>query len=78
MLNKKLLLCVEPKNAWFESDDMFKENAILFDDYMLKSFSDDIILLLNSVSKTEWVKIDDNYVLDNINKLNFNYYFREL
>ena len=77
-INKKLLLVVEPKDANFESEEQFEQNAILFDEYMLKSFTDDIIPLLNSVSKTEWVKVDDDYVNDTINKINFNYYFREL
>ena len=75
---KKLLMVVEPKNNYFESEEMFEQNAVLFDEYMLKSFTDDIIPLLNSVTKTEWVEVDDSYVSDNINRTNFNYYFREL
>ena len=75
---KKLLICVEAKNNTWSSDDMLEQNAVLFDEYMLKSFTDDVIPLLNSVTKTEWVKVDDSYLTDNINKKNFNYYFREL
>ena len=75
---KKLLMVVEPKNNYFESEEMFEQNAVLFDEYMLKSFTDEIIPLLNSVTKTEWVEVDDSYVSDNINRTNFNYYFREL
>ena len=75
---KKLLMVVEPKNNYFESKEQFEQNAVLFDEYMLKSFTDDIIPLLNSVTKTEWVKVDDSYLTDNINRINFNYYFREL
>ena len=75
---KKLLLVVEPKNNYFESKEEFEQNAVLFDDYMLKSFTDDIIPLLNSVTKTEWVRVSDDYISDNINRINFNYYFREL
>ena len=75
---KKLLMVVEPKNNYFESEEMFEQNAVLFDEYMLKSFTDEIVPLLNSVSKTEWVRISDDYVSDNINRTNFNYYFREL
>ena len=75
---KKLLMVVEPKNNYFESEEQFEQNAVLFDEYMLKSFTDDIIPLLNSVSKTEWVEVDDSYVSDNINRMNFNFYFREL
>ena len=76
-INKKLLLVVEPKDANFESEEQFEQNAILFNEYMLKSFTDDIVPLLNSVT-TEWVKVSDDYLTDNINKINFNYYFREL
>ena len=75
---KKLLMVVEPKNNYFESKEQFEQNAVLFDDYMLKSFTDDIIPLLNSVTKTEWVSVSDDYISDNINRINFNYYFREL
>lgn len=75
---KKLLMVVEPKNNYFESKEQFEQNAVLFDEYMLKSFTDDIIPLLNSVTKTEWVRISDDYISDNINRTNFNYYFREL
>ena len=74
---KKLLMVVEPKNNYFESKEQFEQNAVLFDGHMLKSFTDDIIPLLNSVT-TEWVKVDDDYISDNINRINFNYYFREL
>ena len=77
-INKKLLLVVEPKDATFESKEQFEQNAILFGGYMLKSFTDDIVPLLNSVTRTEWVEVDDSYLTDNINKKNFNYYFREL
>ena len=72
---KKLLMVVEPKNNYFESEEMFEQNAILFDDCMLKSFTDDIIPLLNSVT-TEWVRVSDDCINDPINKMNF--YFREL
>ena len=76
VLNKKLLLVVTPKDVTF-SKQQLEKNAVLFDEYMLKSFTDDIIPLLNSVT-TEWVRVDDSYLTDNINKKNFNYYFREL
>ena len=76
VLNKKLLLVVTPKDVTF-SKQQLEKNAVLFDGYMLKSFTDDIIPLLNSVT-TEWVRVDDSYLTDNINKKNFNYYFREL
>ena len=75
---KKLLMCVEAKNNTWSSEEQFEQNAVLFDEYMLKSFTDEIIPLLNSVTKTEWVEVDDSYVSDPINKMNFNFYFREL
>ena len=74
---KKLLICVEAKNNTWSSDDMLEQNAVLFDDYMLKSFTDDIIPLLNSVT-SEWVRVSDEYLTDDINKKNFNYYFKAL
>ena len=74
---KKLLMVVTPKDVTF-SKQQLEKNAVLFDGYMLKSFTDDIIPLLNSVTKTEWVRVSDDYISDNINKKNFNYYFREL
>ena len=75
---KKLLMVVEPKNNYFESEEMFEQNAVLFDEHMLKSFTDEIVPLLNSVSKTEWVEVSDDYVSDTINKMNFNFYFKAL
>lgn len=74
---KKLLMVVEPKNNYFESKEQFEQNAVLFDGHMLKSFTDDIIPLLNSVT-TEWVRVSDDYLTDNINKMNFNFYFKAL
>ena len=74
---KKLLMVVEPKNNYFESEEQFEQNAVLFDGHMLKSFTDDIIPLLNSVT-SEWVRVSDDYLTDNINKMNFNYYFKAL
>ena len=74
---KKLLMVVEPKNNYFESKEQFEQNAILFDGYMLKSFTDDIIPLLNSVT-TEWVRISDDYISDWVNRNNFNYWFKAL
>ena len=74
---KKLLMVVEPKNATFESKEGFEQNAILFDEYMLKSFTDDIIPLLNSVT-TEWVRVSDDYISDWVNRNNFNYWIKAL
>lgn len=74
---KKILICVEAKNNTWSSDDMLEQNAVLFDDYMLKSFTDDIIPLLNSVS-SEWVRVSDDYISDWVNRNNFNYWFKAL
>lgn len=74
---KKLLMVVEPKNNYFESKEQFEQNAVLFDEYMLKSFTDDVIPLLNSVT-TEWVRVDDSYISDWVNRNNFNYWFKAL
>ena len=74
---KKLLMVVEPKNNYFESKEQFEQNAVLFDDYMLKSFTDDVIPLLNSVT-TEWVRVSDDYISDWVNRNNFNYWFKAL
>ena len=74
---KKLLMVIEPKNNYFESKEQFEQNAVLFDDYMLKSFTDDIIPLLNSVS-SEWVRVSDDYISDWVNRNNFNYWFKAL
>ena len=74
---KKLLMVVEPKNNYFESEEQFEQNAVLFDEYMLKSFTDDIIPLLNSVT-TEWVRISDDYIKEWVNRNNFNYWIKAL
>ena len=75
-INKKLLLVVEPKDATF-SKQQLEKNAVLFNEHMLKKFSSNIIPLLNSVT-TEWVRVSDDYLTDNINKMNFNFYFKAL
>ena len=74
---KKLLMVVEPKDVTF-SKQQLEKNAVLFNEHMLKKFSSNVMPLLNSVTKTEWVRVSDEYISDNINKKNFNYYFREL
>ena len=74
---KKLLMVVEPKNNYFESKEQFEQNAVLFDEYILKSFTDDVIPLLNSVS-SEWVRVSDDYISDWVNRNNFNYWIKAL
>ena len=73
---KKLLMVVEPKDVTF-SKQQLEKNAVLFNEHMLKKFSSNIIPLLNSVS-SEWVRVSDDYLTDDINKKNFNYYFKAL
>ena len=74
---KKLLICVEAKNNTWSRKEQFEQNAVLFDEYMLKSFTDDVIPLLNSVS-SEWVRVSDDYISDWVNRNNFNYWFKAL
>ena len=74
---KKLLMVVEPKNATF-SKQQLEKNAVLFNEHMLKKFSSNIIPLLNSVTRNEWVRVNSDMIIDNINKKNFNYYFKAL
>lgn len=74
---KKLLMVVEPKNATFGKQQLEK-NAVLFNEHMLKKFSSNIIPLLNSVTRNEWVRVNSDMIIDNINKKNFNYYFKAL
>ena len=74
---KKILICVEAKNNTWSSKEQFEQNAFLFDGYMLKSLTDDIIPLLNSVA-AEWVTVSDDYLNDWVNRNNFNYWFKAL
>ena len=73
---KKLLMVVTPKDVTF-SKQQLEKNAVLFNEHMLKKFSSNVIPLLNSVS-SEWVRVSDEYILDDISKKNFNYYFKAL
>lgn len=73
---KKLLMVVEPKDVTF-SKQQLEKNAVLFNEHMLKKFSSNVMPLLNSVS-SEWVRVSDEYILDDISKKNFNYYFKAL
>lgn len=74
---KKLLMVVEPKDVTF-SKQQLEKNAVLFNEHMLKKFSSNIIPLLNSVTRNEWVRVNSDMIIDNINKKNFNYYFKAL
>ena len=73
---KKLLMVVTPKDVTF-SKQQLEKNAVLFNEHMLKKFSSNVMPLLNSVS-SEWVRVSDEYILDDISKKNFNYYFKAL
>lgn len=72
-----LLLTIEAKNNMFSDDKELDMNAIKFDSFHLSYFNEGIKDLLNSVS-AEWVKVNDDMIHDNINKMNFNFYFKRI
>lgn len=72
-----LLLTIEPKNNMFSDDRELDMNAIKFDDFYLNYFNEGIEDLLNSVS-AEWVKVNDDMIHDDINRMNFNFYFKRI
>ena len=72
-----LLLTIEAKNNMFSDDKELDMNAIKFDDFYLNYFNEGIEDLLNSVS-AEWVKVNDNMIHDDINRMNFNFYFKRI
>ena len=72
-----LLLTVEAKNNMFSEDRELDMNAIKFDNFYLSYFNEGIEELLNSVSD-EWVKVNDDMIHDDINKMNFNFYFKRI
>ena len=72
-----LLLTVEPKNNMFSDNRELDMNAIKFDDFYLNYFNEGIENLLNSVS-AEWVKVNDDMIHDDINRINFNFYFKRI
>ena len=72
-----LLLTVEAKNNMFSDDKELDMNAIKFDDFYLNYFNEGIEDLLNSVS-AEWVKVNDDMIHDDINRMNFNFYFKRI
>lgn len=72
-----LLLTIEPKNNIFSDNRELDMNAIKFDDFYLNYFNEGIEDLLNSVS-AEWVKVNDDMIHDDINRINFNFYFKRI
>ena len=72
-----LLLTIEPKNNMFSDNRELDMNAIKFDSFYLSYFNEGIEDLLNSVS-AEWVKVNDDMIHDNINRMNFNFYFKRI
>ena len=72
-----LLLTIEPKNNMFSDNRELDMNAIKFDDFYLNYFNEGIEDLLNSVSD-EWVKVNDDMIHDDINRINFNFYFKRI
>ena len=72
-----LLLTIEPKNNMFSDNRELDMNAIKFDKFYLSYFNEGIEELLNSVS-AEWVKVNDDMIHDDINRINFNFYFKRI
>ena len=72
-----LLLTIEPKNNMFSDNRELDMNAIKFDKFYLSYFNEGIEDLLNSVS-AEWVKVNDDMIHDDINRINFNFYFKRI
>lgn len=72
-----LLLTIEPKDNMFSDNKELDMNAIKFDSFYLNYFNEGIEDLLNSVS-AEWVKVNDDMIHDNINRINFNFYFKRI
>ena len=72
-----LLLTIESKNNMFSDNRELDMNAIKFDDFYLNYFNEGIEDLLNSVSD-EWVKVNDDMIHDDINRMNFNFYFKRI
>ena len=72
-----LLLTIEAKNNIFSEDRELDMNAIKFDNFYLSYFYEGIEDLLNSVSD-EWVKVHDDMIHDDINRMNFNFYFKRI
>ena len=72
-----LLLTIEPKNNMFSDNRELDMNAIKFNNFYLNYFNEGIEDLLNSVS-AEWVKVNDDMIHDDINRMNFNFYFKRI
>lgn len=70
-----LLISVMDKNNSFENKVMLDQNAIVFTEKHLVYFTDDIKPLLDSVNN-EWVKVNNNLVVDIFKNTSFDFYIK--
>lgn len=70
-----LLISVMDKNNSFENEVMLDQNAIVFTEKHLAYFTDDIKPLLDSVNN-EWVKVNNNLVVDIFKNTSFDFYIK--
>lgn len=70
-----LLISVMDKNNSFENEVMLDQNAIVFTEKHLAYFTDDIKPLLDSVN-SEWVKVNNNLVVDIFKNTSFDFYLK--
>lgn len=70
-----LLISVMDKSNSFENKVMLDQNAIVFTEKHLVYFTDDIKPLLDSVNN-EWVKVNNNLVVDIFKNTSFDFYIK--
>lgn len=70
-----LLISVMDKSNSFENEVMLDQNAIVFTEKHLSYFTDDIKPLLDSVNN-EWVKVNNNLVVDIFKNTSFDFYIK--
>lgn len=70
-----LLISVMDKSNSFENEVMLNQNAIVFTEKHLVYFTDDIKPLLDSVNN-EWVKVNNNLVVDIFKNTSFDFYIK--
>lgn len=70
-----LLISVMDKSNSFENEVMLDQNAIVFTEKHLVYFTDDIKPLLDSVNN-EWVKVNNNLVVDIFKNTSFDFYIK--
>lgn len=70
-----LLISVMDKSNSLESEVMLDQNAVMFTEKHLVYFTDDVKPLLYSVND-EWVKINNNLVVDIFKNTSFDFYIK--